>query len=616
MKEGKNSLAVGDNSSLNITENLDNVTTIKVGNGTTSKKASLNVAAINTSSAKNSITIGNYAELIVNGSLVNDTDDKGKTGTTAIKAGKNSTIAFNGSITGIESVTSGDWSAIPNNVDEYTFVVSGNLIGTDSNNKFAWGKNSKVAIGNVHMLDGNNSFTIGATSIVNIYNNLEYVSTLKIDKAAELDIETGRFVGVKANITVGDNGRFTVGTYADGVSKLNIGKNAFVNIGQYVNGNKATISLGQNANMTIGDSLHNVNKLSLGKEGAATIGGSLTGDNATITLAQDAKLEIATDITGVNKLSIGKEAEFIVKGGSLTGTKATIALDQDAYANIKNDVTGIAKLTLAKEAEMYVKAFEGNNATISLAQDSYFSVTNEVEGVSKLTLAKEAIMLASSISGTTASISLAQGSCLIVNNNVTGVNKLTLDKEASMNVDGTIIGTSKNDSVSIGANSILKTSGFEDIESVTLGKESVLIVTNGSADINLDDINGNWTNGTIYDIQSSETAAGNYKGQLYGNEWDILAFDVTDANGINTLDITGVTGESFGLSGLTIKLAYREEGSNDWSIQELSLSDQIGGIDNYQLNNGTYAIMVGNESANFRKDDKEYDYSISISFNK
>ena len=237
------------------------------------------------------------------------------------------------------------------------------------------------------------------------------------------------------------------------------------------------------------------------------------------------------------------------------------------------NVTNVSKLSLAKEAEMYVGgSFEGTQANITLAQDTLVKVANDITGVSKLSIAKE----------------------------------------SEMYVGGTINGTDKkNDIVNIGANSILSTSGFNNIESLTLGKDSILIVTNDSADINLDELSGNWTNGTIYDIQGNVTdifdtaeQAKIYSGELYSNEWDIYTFDVEDANVMNELVVSGG-------SGIVVQLAYKEFGSDDWSIDVINSSDRLSSTSS-PLCNGNYAIMVGRTDVDFSKDGNE-DYSISIS---
>jgi hypothetical protein len=69
------------------------------------------------------------------------------------------------------------------------------------------------------------------------------------------------------------------------------------------------------------------------------------------------------------------------------------------------------------------------------------------------------------------------------------------------------------------------------------------------------------------------------------------------------------------LDGVTIKIAYQESESDDWSIEEfIKESTNVGSIKN--LKDGKYAIMVGCGSADFIKEaGSEPDYKITINLN-
>ena len=533
-------------------------------------------------------------------------------GTIDLDVAKNSklTVAENvgtAGIGGITKLTTGDNSALN---------IVGALLGSNLNSTVTIGKNSTVAFGSIDLLGGKNTLTINSASDVTVEGDLDNVATIKLANGTVND---------KTTLTV--NGDITPATVKNTIALGNLA-DLYV-LGNLVNSDAnvgSTITAGKDSNITFGGDINYVAKINMtGTLTAANVTGTIANDTFAIA---DATLESINMLAGKNTLNIAKAAIVEVAGNVENATTLNIAEGADFSAK---DITNVNKLTVAKNAKFDVSNITGTaaNDTIKFAAGEATTITGnvnlgdgkdtldiarnltisgELSNVETLKIAKDLAVQMTSLVGTAANVTIGNNANVVINGNASVINKLTIGKDAFVDVAGVISGTAKKDTLTIGANGVLRTQGIQDIETVNAAKNSTLIVENGyDNDVVL--TAGSWKNATIFDSQGALDKM-NLTGSVYGNEIDVYDFEVGSLD-----DILSINSE--GIYGVTINLSYKED-DGTWTTTAVHSGDSPYGayIEFSKFGKtGEYKLLVSVDNADFDKataEDNKYSIAVQL----
>ena len=533
-------------------------------------------------------------------------------GTIDLDVAKNSklTVAENvgtAGVGGITKLTTGNNSALN---------ITGALLGSNLNSTVTIGKNSTVAFGSIDLLGGKNTLTINSASDVTVDGDLDNVATIKLANGTVND---------KTTLTV--NGDITPATVKNTIALGNLA-DLYV-FGSLVNSDAnvgSIITAGKDSNITFGSDINYVAKINMtGTLTAANVTGTIANDTFAIA---DATLESINMLAGKNTLNIAKTAIVEVAGNVENATTLNIAEGADFSAK---DITNVNKLTVAKNAKFDVSNITGTAAndtikfaageatiitgnvnlgdgkdTLDIARN--LTISGELSNVETLKIAKDLAVQMTSLVGTAANVTIGNNSNVVINGNASGINKLTIGKDTFVDVAGVVSGTAKKDTLTIGANGVLRTQGIQDIETVNAAKNSTLIVENGYDDVVL--TAGSWKNATIFDSQGALDRM-NLTGSVYGNEIDVYDFEVESLD-----DILSINSE--GIYGVTINLSYKED-DGSWTTTSVHSGDSPYGayIEFSKLGTGEYKLLVSVDNADFDKTTAEDNkYSITLQLNK
>ena len=351
---GKNKLAIGARSDVEIGGNIDGATNFTVASGKKAKKDGSGADWTNVTitgnyvaaEMNNNLTIGNYVNFTlgqVGGVSIDNGGVPSGTGT-KVKVGTESTMTVAGSANGIAGITTGKKSYVVFGTE--TKDAQGKVIGftgtdisgTDKNNKISVGAEATFKADDIDLAGGKNNITTGKAANF-VAGTIDNVQTIKV--GSQSSFTTDDIVGVN-KFTVG-NGKAATKKAEAIITKVNVGK--------------VTMTTGNDA-------------FKVGNYSDVVVAGDIVfgAGKDTLTIGKDAKLTV-NDITGMDKFNASKGAQLVIKNGAkndvdfdlVTGSwdKATI-IDMEgdlAAGNINGNV-------YANELDCY-EVTVGNKLTLS-----------------------------------------------------------------------------------------------------------------------------------------------------------------------------------------------------------------------------------------------------------
>ena len=406
-------------------------------------------------------------------------------------------------------------------------VKMGDVSGTNLNSTISLGKNNDAFFDNIDMKGGSNTLSIGANSDVEVddIDNTGYIKNVKTinlasgtaanaKKGTEADYTTLTVTGditapaMSNSITLGNYAKLFVNGKLDN-SDVNVGTT--IKAGNYsevvfgkpgdngeIAGGEVTslagLSIGTGSTfkaVNVGGTAGN-NTISFGNNAKAKVKGdiNLLAGNDTIKTGTGALVEVSGDVKGVETISLGGKGKTVVAGvvsglnkltagngaydkktGEITWTET--GLEAGISGTGKNDSISLGNWNFAVINGI---ALAAGNDTLKVGSDSVLLVGDYDSVNAKMT----SIVDIDSVE----TISIGARSALAANN-IAGVNKLTAangsaDKLTKLGTAGTITGTEKNDTITLGNWNDTAVNGGIDLgdgnDTLKVGSDSVLLV--------------------------------------------------------------------------------------------------------------------------------------------